>query len=131
MTALFHAHSGLRYLVLLLGVVNLVVLVAGLVQRKPYAKIHRILGASFVGSLHLQVVLGIALVALGRWYPALIGHLVMMLLAATVAQVTVVLNRKRPQPGLQLPLIGVVLAFVCIFVGVMAIGRNVLSMTPA
>ncbi len=130
MTPLFHAHSGLRFLILLLGVVNVVVLGAGLFTKKPFGKVHRILGASFAGSLHLQVLLGLALVAMGRWYPALIGHLAMMLLAAVVAQAAMTVNRRRATPGMQLPFIGVVVALLCIFGGVMAIGRGLLTMTP-
>lgn len=129
MTALLHAHSGLRFLVLLLGAVNLVVLGLALAQKKPFGKLHRILGASFAGSLHLQVLLGAGLVAMGRWYPQLIGHLVMMVLAAGAAQAAMTINRKRPTPGLQLPLLGVVVALACIFGGVMAIGRGLFTMT--
>ncbi len=130
MTPLFHAHSGLRFLILLLGVVNVVVLGSGLVTKKPFGKVHRILGASFAGSIHLQVVLGLVLVAMGRWYPALIGHLAMMLLAAVVAQAAMTVNRRRATPSMQLPLIGVVVALLCIFGGVMAIGRGLFTMTP-
>ena len=130
MTPLFHAHSGLRFLIFLLGVVNVVVLGAGLVTKKPFGKVHRILGASFAGSIHLQVLLGLALVAMGRWYPALIGHLAMMLLAAVVAQAAMTVNRRRATPSMQLPLIGVVVALLCIFGGVMAIGRGLFTMTP-
>ncbi len=101
----------------------------GLAQKKPFGKIHRILGASFAGSLHLQVLIGLAMVAMGNFYPKLIGHLSMMILAAVVAQATVTINRKRPTPGLQLPLIGVLIALVCIFGGVMAIGRGLFTMT--
>lgn len=129
MIALLHAHSGLRFLILLLGAVNLVVLGLGLARKQPFGKLHRILGASFAGSLHLQALIGVSLVAMGRWYPALIGHLVMMLLAAVAAQAAMTVNRKRPTPGLQLPLIGVVVALVCIFGGVMAIGRGLFTMT--
>jgi hypothetical protein len=128
MTALLHAHSGLRFLVLLFGAVNVAVLGFGLATGKPFGKLHRILGASFVGSLHLQVLLGLSLVAMGRWYPALIGHLSLMVLAAVVAQATTTINRKRPTPGMQLPLIGVVVALLCIFGGVMAIGRGLFTM---
>lgn len=127
MTALLHAHSGLRFLVLLLGVVSLVVLGIGLAGKQPFGKLHRVLGASFAGSLHLQVLLGVTLVAMGRWYPALIGHLVMMVLAAAAAQVAMTMNRKRPTPGLQLPLMGVVVALLCILGGVMAIGRGLFT----
>lgn len=128
MTALLHAHSGLRFLVLLLGVVSLVVFGLGLAQNQPFGKMHRILGASFAGSLHLQVLLGLSLVAMGRWYPALAGHLAMMLLAAGAAQAAMTLNRKRAVPGMKLPLIGVVVALLLIFGGLMAIGRGLFTM---
>lgn len=129
MSALFHAHSGLRFLVLLAGVVNLVLLGAALVQKRPYGKPHRAAGAAFAGLLHLQVLLGLAMVAMGRYYPALVGHIVMMLVAAIAAQVTMSLNRRRATPTVALPLVGVVVALVCITGGVMAIGRGLFTMT--
>ncbi len=129
MTGLFHAHSGLRYVVLLLAVVNLVVLLAGLASKKPFGKLHRALGAAFAGTLHLQVVLGIVMVALGTYYPKLIGHFAMMILAAVLAQVTMSINRRKPTPGFQLPLIGVGGALVLIIGGIMAISRGVLQST--
>lgn len=129
MTGLFHAHSGLRFLVLLLGVVNIAVLGIGLAQKKPFAKIHRILGASYAGCLHLQVILGVSMVALGRYFPALIGHIVMMVLAAVVAQVAMSRNRRRAEPTLTMPLVGVALSLVFIAGGVMAIGRGLFTMT--
>lgn len=129
MVGLFHAHSGLRFLILLLGALNVVVLGLGLVQKQPFGKIHRFLGASFAGSLHLQVVLGATMVFMGRYYPALIGHMVMMVLAAVIAQLAMSVNRKRSTPGLSLPLAGVLVALVCIAGGVMSIGRGLFTMT--
>ncbi|MDB4935244.1 MAG: hypothetical protein JWP87_2216 [Labilithrix sp.] len=129
MNGLFHAHSGLRFLVLVLGVLNVVVLGVGLAQKKPYGKIHRILGASFAGTLHLQVVLGIAMVLMGRYYPALIGHMVMMILAAVAAQVAMSVNRRRETPTLQLQLAGVAFALLCIVGGVMSIGRGLFTVS--
>lgn len=129
MTGLFHAHSGLRFLVLLLGAANVVILGLGLAQRRPFGKLHRAVGSAFAGSLHLQVALGVALVAMGRYYPALIGHMVMMIVAAIAAQVTLSVNRRRPSPNLVLPLVGVVIALVCITGGVMAIGRGLFTTT--
>lgn len=129
MTALLHAHSGLRFLVLLLGVVSLVVYGVGLATNKPFGKLHRILGASFAGSLHLQVLLGLSMVAMGRWFPQLAGHLAMMLLAAGAAQAAMTMNRKRAVPGMKLPLIGVAVALLLIVGGVMAIGRGLFTMT--
>lgn len=127
MTALMHAHSGLRYLVLLAGVVALVVFGLSLVQNRPFTKLHRILGASFAGLLHTQALLGLGIVASGLWYPQLIGHIVMMLGAAGGAQACMTINRKRPQPGHKLPLIGVLIALICIVIGVMAIGRGLFT----
>lgn len=129
MLGLYHAHSGLRFLVLLLGVANLVVLGIGVARKEPFGKLHRVLGAAFAGSLHLQVLLGAAMVALGRYYPALIGHMVMMVLAAVVAQATSSVNRRRAEPALTLPLVGVVLALLFIAGGVMAIGRGLFTVT--
>lgn len=129
MNALFHAHSGLRFLVLLLGFVALGAFFVGQVRGQAFGRFHRIIGTAFAGSLHLQVALGLVMVALGRFYPALIGHLVMMLLAAVLVQVLLIVNRKRPEPGFVLPLLGVVGSLACIAGGVMAIGRGLFTMT--
>jgi hypothetical protein len=131
MNGLFHAHSGLRFLILLLGVINVGVLGLALAQKKPFEKLHRILGASYAGLLHTQVLLGLGVLMTRGYYPALIGHIVMMVLAAVVAQAAMTINRKRPVPGVQLPLIGVAVSLVCIFGGVMAISRGLFTMTPA
>lgn len=129
MIGLLHAHSGLRFLILLLGALNVASLGVALAQKKPFAKLHRILGSAFAGSLHLQVVLGVTMVAMGRYYPALIGHMVMMILAAVIAQVAMSLNRRREVPTLTLPLLGVVAALLCIVGGVMSIGRGLFTVT--
>jgi vacuolar-type H+-ATPase subunit I/STV1 len=129
MNILFQAHSGLRYLVLLVGLVALVYFVSGLVTKRPVGKPVRILGSAFVGLLDLQILLGIIMVAMGRYYPRLIGHIVMMLVAAAVAHVLLVVNRKRPNPGYVLPLVAVAVALALIAGGLMAIGRGLLTHT--
>lgn len=129
MNALFFAHSGLRYLILLMTVVCLAVFLVGQAKQQPFGKLHRVVGASFAGLLHLQALLGLVMVAMGRFYPALIGHIAMMLLAAVVMQVSLVVNRRRPTPGFVLPLGGVVVSVLLIAGGVMAIGRGLLQMT--
>ena len=100
MRMLFYAHSGLRYLVLLMGLVALVFFAYGLATKRPVDKLVRILGSSFVGMLDLQVLLGILLVF--TW-PVVDGriltHMVTMLLAAGLTHVLLVVNRKRPNPG--------------------------------
>ena len=129
MNFLFQAHSGLRYLVLLAGLVALAYFVSGLATKRPVDKGVRILGSIFTGLLDLQVALGLIMVAMGRYYPALIGHIVMMLLAAMATHVLLVVNRKRPNPGYVLPLIAVLVALALIAGGIMAIGRGVLAHT--
>jgi hypothetical protein len=69
------------------------------------------------------------MVAMGRYYPALIGHMVMMIFAAVAAQAAFSVNRRRETPSLQLPLAGVVVALVCIFGGVMSIGRGLFTVS--
>lgn len=126
---LFNAHSGLRYLVLLAGVLALAYFAFGLATKRPFDKGGRILGASFAGLVHTQVLLGILVLVTRVYYPALIGHIVMMVLAAGSAQTFMSINRRRPQPGFVLPLVGVVLALVFIAGGIMAIGRGLLTST--
>jgi hypothetical protein len=129
MTGLMHAHSGLRFLVLLMAVVALVVFGLGLAQNKPFSKLARVIGSIFAGLTHLQVVLGLVMVAMGTFYPALIGHLVMMLAAAVVLQVLLSKNKRAAQPGFKLPLLGTVLAIVFMVGGIFAIGRHPFQMT--
>ncbi len=127
MTFLFHLHSGLRYLVLLVGVIALAYFAFGLATKRPVDKAVRILGSSFAGLLDLQVLIGIVMVAMGRYYPQLIGHIVMMVAAAGVTHVLLVVNRKRPTPGYTLPLAAVAIALALIVGGILAIGRGVFT----
>lgn len=124
MKSLYMAHSGLRYLVLLVGLVAAVTFLVGLLSQKPPGKGLRILGSAFAGLLDLQGLLGLAMVLMDRTYPALIGHIVMMVMAAVVVHVLLVVNRKRASPGWLLPLAGVVLALLLIVGGILAIGRS-------
>ncbi|WP_309891318.1 hypothetical protein [Archangium sp.] len=127
MNTLLSIHSYLRYLVLLVGVVAVAYYAFGLATKRPVDKLVRILGSSFAGLLDTQILLGIIGVAMGRYYPALIGHIVMMVLAAGLAHALLVVNRKRPNPGYLLPLIGVGGALVLVAGGIFAIGRGLLS----
>jgi heme A synthase len=126
---LFHAHSGLRYLVLLAAVVAIVYLGFGLLTRREHDRGARIVMSAFVGLLDLQILLGIGLVATGVFYPALMGHLMMMVLAAAAAHGLSVLSRKAAEPRRRygMALAGVVLALLLIVGGITAIGRGVFS----
>lgn len=124
---LFHAHSGLRYLVLAAGSLAAVYALVGVIRRARYGAPAQTLNRIFVGLLDLQVLLGIVLLFVRAYYPALTGHVVMMVLAAVVAHGFARANRRRP-PGSQsfgFMLLGTVLALGLIVGGIMAIGRSV------
>jgi hypothetical protein len=127
MNALFYAHSGMRYLVLLLALANLAVLASGVVTKAEAGRLHRVLGSAFVALLDVQLVLGLALVGLGRFYPQLIGHLVMMVLAAAVTHGLFVVAKKKPERALPLRLLAVSAALLLLIGGVLAIGRPLLG----
>src|SRR5680860_929228 len=96
MNILFHAHSGLRYLVLLVGIAVLAYSAVAMLRGRPWDRPGRILLVSFVGLLDLQVLLGIVLVFVRPFHAALWGHIVMMVLAAVVAHIASAINKRRP-----------------------------------
>jgi hypothetical protein len=129
--AIFHAHSGLRFLVLLAAVVALVVQALGVFGSRPYERPSRISMAAFSGLLDLQLLLGIAMVALGCFYGALMGHMLMMLLAAGAQHGCSVYARKQAdgRRAHTVGLAGVVLALLLIVAGIGAIGRSPVGST--
>lgn len=129
MTGLLHAHSGLRYLVLLALFAHLVVSLLGHLQQRPVGGMHRGLSAATMGLLHTQALLGLAMVFMGTFYPQLIGHIVMMLGAATVATVFHVRNKRAPTPTHLAALLGSGIALACVVGGVLAIGRGLFTMS--
>ena len=132
LTSLLHAHSGLRYLVLLAGLAALAYALYAVVLGRPYDRGIRRTAGAFAGLLHLQVLLGFVLLVSGRFYPALIGHIFMMLMAALAAQVPLsVLRRRAPEERRPMPhLIGTALALALIWGGIMSIGRGLLDSSP-
>ena len=131
MNILYHAHSGLRYLVLLAAVAALVALVYGLATGRAL-RLARILPAAFTGLLDLQILLGIGLVLGGLFPDAAAGHLVMMVLAAVAAHgSSIIANRSFDERrALAIRLGGLVLAIILIVVGVLALGRSILGSAP-
>jgi hypothetical protein len=130
MNLLYQAHSGLRFLVLLTGVLNLAVCAVGLGLKRPFDKTSRIIGAVFQGTLHLQVVVGLVLVLTLAFYPQLMGHIVCMLGAAAVVPILFGRNKRSATPGYTLPLIGTAAALALIIAGIYAIGRSPFGMVP-
>lgn len=125
---LFHAHSGLRYLVLLAGVLALGYSLVAMLRSRPWDRPGRILLASFVGLLDLQVLIGLVLVFVRIFYPALWGHLVMMVLAAVVAHIAAGINKRRPLEARShlVAVLGSAGALILIVGGIAAISRSIL-----
>lgn len=126
MTFLFHAHSGLRYLVLLAGLVALLGYLYGWIARRRYAAPAPAAMAAFAGLLDLQVVLGIAMWLGGRTAAGIVEHLTLMLGAVVVVHLASIVHRRRGRTGFGLPLAAVALALVLIILGIRALGRPVL-----
>lgn len=124
---LFYSHSGIRYLVLLAGVITVAWLTQATVRREPFSRASRTLMAIFTGVLDLQVLLGLLLLTVIPFYGALAGHLVLMLAAALVAHAVSIANRNRPpeRQSNALLLAGAVGTLVLIVLGILAIGRPI------
>lgn len=125
----FYAHSGIRYLVLLAGVLTLGYGMYGMAARRPYDRTMFMLARSFTAVTHLQLLLGIGLMLTRRFYSALMGHIIAMVLAAIIVTVVpAVMRRRDPAARSYLPhVIGTLVALALMAMGIMAIGRTPLG----
>lgn len=117
---LFYAHSGVRWLVVLLTVLALVWLIYGMATRKPFDKRTQTLISVWAGFIGLQWILGILLfLVLGgfdlgyRWEHALI-----MTLALAAAHAYVPLKKRADNVRYQGVTISIMVVLVLVFVGV-------------
>lgn len=125
---LFHAHSGLRYLVLLAGAAAFLYTLIAALRSRPWDRAGRVLMSVFVGVLDLQILLGVFLIFVWPFYPALWGHLTMMVLAAAVAHVASVVNRRRAveRRSQMTAALGAAGALILLIGGIAAIQRSIL-----
>ncbi|MBN8231306.1 hypothetical protein JYK02_27700 [Corallococcus macrosporus] len=137
MTFFFHLHSGLRYLVLLSGVIALAFFAFAVATKRPFDKVGRIVGASYSGLLQLQVLVGIAVLVTRGYYPALIGHIVMMVLAVGAIQGPLGATRRRLKAsgeasasGAARPVPGYVPVLVGTLVSLLLVAGGILSIRP-
>jgi hypothetical protein len=123
---LFHAHSGLRYLVLLAGVGVVAWGFLAEAGSRPFGRGARVLNAAFTGLLDLQILIGVATLLARAYFPALIGHIVLMVLAAAVVHGAAVADRRAARVRPRLRAIAALAALLLIAAGILAIGRPVL-----
>lgn len=127
MSVLFHAHSGLRYLVLLVAFAAVVWFLWGWLARRPLDRPGRVVMAVYVGLVDLQVLIGLVLFFGGRRPPGILGHLALGILAAVVLHLASALGRRQPAAARHgLPLAGVLLATTLIVAAILAIRDAVL-----
>jgi heme A synthase len=126
---LLHAHSGLRYLVLLAGLVVIAYAAYCMVTKRDYDKRIRVLSAIFTGLMDLTVMLGIATLFVGQFYPQLGGHIVTMVFATVVAHVVYGVMKRRPaEKQTYAPhLVGTLIVLGLIAAGILSIGRPIVG----
>lgn len=122
---ILNAHSGFRYLVILAGLIVIGYAAFGMVTGRPYDKTMRITSAVFTGLVDVTVLLGVVTLLSGTFYPALVGHITMMVLATIIAHVvSVVVKRRSEEERTYAPhLVGTLVVLGLLAAGIMAIGR--------
>ena len=94
----YHTHSGIRYLVLLLGILALGYALYGVAGRRAYDQTMRKLAGFFSVTMQINVLAGLALLFTGSgFYPQLGMHVLAMIAAAVVAQIVPSVMRRRPE----------------------------------
>jgi hypothetical protein len=94
---MFSIHSHTRYLVLLVAVAATLYALFGLLTRRRFDRTGLLLLRIFTGVVDLQVLFGIITAFTRPFYPALIGHFVMMIAAAAVAHLGAIRLKKLPE----------------------------------
>lgn len=122
---LFNAHLGVRYIVLTLAVVALVAALIAM-SKSNALPAARTAFRVYTIAIDLQVLLGLILVFTRPFFPALSGHIVMMLAVAVWLHIVNARMRKRPDDTRPLTLaITVAGSLVLIIGGILSIGRAV------
>lgn len=116
---IYEAHSGIRWLVVLMTAVALVWLLVRYIQNQAYDKRTHIIVASWAGLVGLQWLLGILLlVVLGQYSGIQWSHAGVMTLALAVAHGYVPLKKRADKIRYQGGLASIVAVGVLVFVGV-------------
>jgi hypothetical protein len=126
---LLHLHSGLRNIVLLLGIVVIAYAAYGVATKRPYDQRMRVLSAAFTGAIDLTALVGVAHLLTSRFYPQLGGHIAMMILAVAVAHVvSAVMKRRPPNERTYMPhIVGTIIVLAVISFGILALGRPIIG----
>jgi hypothetical protein len=130
--ALFYAHSGLRFLVLVAALIAAAMMLWKRSSGQPFDSQGKAAITVFIAVLDLQFLLGFANLFTRPFYSGLIGHVVMMFAAVAAAHAVTVYGRKQADArrAHTICFAGIVLALVLIIGGIMAIRPSPFHMTP-
>jgi hypothetical protein len=87
-------HSLLRWLILVVALLAIVMHIIGLVQKRPYDRVSKLLMSVFAGMMDLQALLGIVFITTGLLPAYRIEHAVTMILAVVVAHLPAAWKKK-------------------------------------
>jgi hypothetical protein len=122
---LFHAHSGFRYLLLVLLAAVTIDAAYRLASGRPFTKPCRILQKSLVGLADLQLLLGLGLLYQGFRHRLAYEHLGAMLLAIVVLHAASVMSRKNEPSAAKIWFGGSLIATVLFIAGILRLGRPI------
>ena len=138
-TFLLHAHSGLRYLILLAAFIVVIKSLIGWLGNTSYSKFDKILAPAYVGLMHLQLLLGIILYFISPFVTYDMGdkvssywsveHITIMLLAVLAAQVGRSISKKKEDARLKFRFQAIFfgVSILLVFIGLASIpGRGIL-----
>jgi len=136
---LLHAHSGLRYLILLAAVIVVIKSLIGWFGNTSYSKFDKILAPSYVGLMHLQLLLGLILYFISPMVTYNMGdkvsrywsveHITIMILAVAAAQIGRSISKKAgdAQVKFRFQFIFFGISILLVFVGLATMpGRGIL-----
>lgn len=123
MIILFMAHSGLRWLVLLIALIAIIKFLIGWLRRSPFKSMDRGLMAGFTGLMDLQVTLGIIFLLWnglsGTGFPRFrLEHGLIMIVAAVVAHLSARWKNVEDPLRFRNNLIVIVISLVLVVIGI-------------
>ena len=118
-----HFHN--RYLVLLIGLLTMLYALAGLVRKGPVDRVGLGMLRAFAVVADVQFVLGILTLITRAFFPALIGHLVLMIAAIAVLHLGTIRLKQSPAEmrSWNMLLLSALIPFALMIAGILAIGR--------
>ena len=119
---LLHIHGLFRWVVVILGLVVLVKLALGVIQKSEFTKLDRQLTMFFSTAMDVQILLGLLNLVTLNFPPKGIGHAFIMILALVAVHLPSAWRKAPDSVRFRNTLISFVVALVLVFIGVAMLG---------